>query len=210
MVDITTGNSCSCSPDQSDSPRPNEVFVRPRTSSPPVLLQRRATVGKRRPALPVRSSSSEESLPNVTPKLTGTWCSPMLNRVGWMTSPPTFWFVAILPSHESGKTTWLQLLRSERYAFFGEQPELENLETLGQPPVWMLFQRIRVQNGGMATGTRNTLSSMNFVEELLLSTSFGGSIGTLSVWRLREVPLSSEQLVYGLPAIYRRIIGSLN
>lgn len=98
-------------------------------------------------------------------------------------------YVITVPSEELQRTTCILLLWNESSTSFGDRLVLENLGTLGTQRVWTLTLKILSQNFGTAIMVRSTLLSMSFVELSVSPISYGGSIGTRSLWRSRALPL---------------------
>lgn len=102
------------------------------------------------------------------------------------TSPAMYLLDILATSKESVLTLHNQLLLNVPFLSTGVVRDLVKVEGRGKKRGWMLTLKILVPNSGTDIAFTSMLSSMSFEEEWTSLTSSGGSIGTLSMWKLRD------------------------
>lgn len=194
--DSYTGSSCSTQePTLEDQRLPNS-FKNPMWSFPGVLPLPSMS-GKKKPASPIRNSSSENCPSSVTALLTGMLSekpqlAEYLNQCRAM-----FTYAVTTNCEELARTTYDRLLWSELVQFFGVELVQGNRVRLGKKREWKLTLRIQDQNFGMATKITDMLSWMSFEEELISLTCSGGWIDIQSSWKLKEQAWCCQQHTFG-------------
>lgn len=79
-----------------------------------------------------------------------------------------------------------RFLWNDLLLFTVDELGLENLGVPGKKPQWLLTLKIREPSSGMVTEVKNTLLLMNFEEVSTSPMYLDGSIGTRSLWRLKD------------------------
>lgn len=156
------------------------------------------TFGKKRLGLRGRSLSSVSSRSSETPSPIGRRSgSPPLTSTLWQ-SQQIFEYHITLPSVESMRIIQNQLEWSELATFTGVTLARESRGKLGGTPVSMLTLRIHGQNSGVDTLVKKMLLSMSLEVESMLVTSYVGSIGIRSSWKLKAQAFASKHGLSGL------------
>jgi len=146
------------------------------------------TSGKRKPESQEPSLSSESSQSDAMSQQTGTESGSTPSLEMYSPSQPIYEFNITGHSALLLRTLAHQLLWNDKFMSLRGELALENLDALGKKPVFLLILKIPVQNSGMDIEIKSMLSSTNFEEVSISPTYSAGSIGTLCLWRSKDLP----------------------
>lgn len=125
-------------------------------------------------------------------------------------SPPMSEWLIITPSQESGQTTQRRLSLLGKLSSFGVVQVRENHTVLGWKQEKTLTLKTHALNFGAATMIRRILSSMNFGAVLTFPTCSDGSMGTLALWKSKDLPDPLMQREFGSLATSVPLVGTRN
>lgn len=154
----------------------------PDTGNPPDLKRQKLMSGKKTRGSLVPNSSLEAARFNAILKRIGIKYDNMLKEESLSLYPVTYIYgkyrlnIDIIGLSPLSLQIIPELLETKKkWWFFTEELGVESLGELGTRQVWRLTLKIHDPNGGMATGVKSMLLSMNFVELLTFHTFLDGS-----------------------------------
>lgn len=160
--------------------------MRPTVNSPDQRPQT-PTYGKRKRGSQSPSSSWGEDLTEEIMPPIGMQFGNQLSPVRYSTSQPMYEYNITAHYGLSLQTIAHHLLWSDKFSSSVAELGLENLAAHGMKQVFLLILKIREPNFGMVTEINNMLLSMNFEAVSTSPIYSGGSIGTLCLWRSKDL-----------------------
>lgn len=170
------------------------------TASSPILVPRPSTSGKKLPDNLVPSSSWESSQSEEMSQQTGTQSTSQQSEASSTTYQPKYEYAIVGISSSSIRSICSQFLNHVKLWYTGAQLVLENQEGPGMKLEFQLTLKTLCQNSGRDIEIRNMLSSMNLEETLQSPTRYGGSIATVSYWKLKAAQRRPSSLTFGSQA----------
>lgn len=144
--------------------------------------------GKRKLESQIPSLSWGENPTDVTMEPTGTWFGSWPSPEKYRKSHQIYEYNITAPLELSLLTIVHQLLWSDKFLYSQGELALESLAVRGMKQVYLLTLKIPEPSSGMVIEINQMLSSMNFEAVSTSPMYYGGSIGTLCLWRSRDLP----------------------